>query len=237
MEAIAARRLEEARHDLEVTRSALEAVAGPVPEPGEDESPYVLRLRSPIGGVISERHIAPGQAVEAGVPAFTVLDPRTLWLRVHVPASEAELAAGATGASFTVEGGSRLYDTKEVVSVGSVIDPETRTLPVVLSVGNPDGALKVGMLAEGLLFVGAAVEGVSVPARAIQDEDGLKVAYVEVGGERFERRILRIGPSDGRWTIVHAGIEPGERVVTVGAYQVKLASLGDAEIADHGHPH
>ena len=69
------------------------------------------------------------------------------------------------------------------------------------------------------------------------EEDGLAVVYVKVGGEAFVRRVVELGPSDGEWVIVAAGVESGEQVVTTGAYQVKLASLGDAEISDHGHPH
>ncbi len=240
-EAIAAKRLEEARHDLEVARATLEALAGPgSAEPGtggEGADAYTYRLRSPIAGVVAERHVAPGQRVDPGAAAFTIVDPRTVWLRAHVPSAQAERVTSVTGASLTVEGGSYVHLAKRVVSVGSVIDPDTRTLAVLLSVPNPDGSLKVGMLAEGRLFLGSPVSGVAIPATAVQDEDGHRVAYVEVGGETFERRILQLGPSDGRWTIVRSGIGPGERVVTLGAYQVKLASLGDAELTDHGHPH
>ena len=51
------------------------------------------------------------------------------------------------------------------------------------------------------------------------------------------RRVVELGPSDGEWVLVAGGIASGEQVVTTGAYQVKLASLGDVEISDHGHPH
>ena len=71
----------------------------------------------------------------------------------------------------------------------------------------------------------------------MREEDGLSVAYVQIGGEAFERRALTLGPGDGEWTIVESGVRNGERVVTVGAYQVKLASLNTSAISDHGHPH
>lgn len=236
--AIARRRYEHAQHELEVARAALEALGG---ERSGDEADgpdaHLYRLRSPIGGVISERRVAPGQHVEAGTHAFTVVNPETLWFVARVPARHAGEAGGATGAWFTVEGGSRVHRAGRVVSVGSVIDPESRTLPVRFSVANPRGVLKVGMLANGHLSVGEAVEGVAVPAAAVQEEDGLAVVYVKVGGEAFQRRVVELGPSDGDWVIVAAGVESGEQVVTTGAYQVKLASLGDVEISDHGHPH
>lgn len=240
-EAIAERRLVEARHALEVARAALEAVGGPeavsVATDGADEGAYRYRLRSPIDGVVAERHLAPGERLAAGAPAFTIVDPRTVWVRLHVPATAAARASAASGASFTAERGSRVHRAERVVSVGSVIDPETRTLPVLLSLPNPEQALKLGMMVEGRLFLGEPTRGLAIPAAAVQDEDGLDVAYVEVGGESFERRVLELGPTDGEWTIVRSGIGPGERVVATGAYQVRLASLGEDAPTDHGHPH
>jgi len=232
-EAVAKRRLDEARHELAVAQAAL-ATVGDV---GEGEDPHIYRLRSPISGVVSERRIAPGQRVEVGEHAFTIVNPRTVRFRARVPASQVETVSGVQGAWFTVEGGTRGYTADRVVSIGSTIDTETRTLPIHFAVSNADASLKVGMLAEGRLFVGDPVPGVAIPASAIQDEDGLTVVYVKVGGEAFQRRIVEVGPSDGTWTIVHSGVAVGEHVVALGAYQVRLASLGDAEISDHGHPH
>ncbi len=234
-EAVPERRLLEARHELEVARAAFAAVGGIQPPEGE-EAAHLYSLRSPIRGVISERRVAAGEQVEAGAHAFTVVNPETLWYIARLPAREAAAAGGVREAWFTVEGADATYTTDRVVSVGTVIDPDTRTLPLRFAVANPEDKLKVGMLAEGRLLTGEPVNGVAVPSAAIEDEDGLGVVYVEVGGESFQRRVVEPGPSDGSWTLV-SGVASGERVVTVGAYQVFLASLGDAELADHGHPH
>lgn len=235
--AIAQRRLEEARHELEVAQAAFEAIGGVPPGEEDGTDPHLYRLRTPIGGVIADRHVAAGQHVDAGMHAFTVVNPATLWFVARVAARHTATLGDLSGAWFTVEGTERVHTAGRLVSVGSIIDPASRTLPVRFAVANPDRALKVGMLADGHLLVGDPVEGVAVPATAVQDEDGLPVVYVKVGGEAFLRRVVELGPSDGTWTIVTAGIAAGEQVVTTGAYQVKLASLGDVEISDHGHPH
>jgi RND family efflux transporter MFP subunit len=244
-EAIAEKRLVEARHELSVARSALEAIGGEPPAGTSDVGSgegggdgYRFHLRSPITGVVSGRSLSPGQRVEAGEQIFTVVDPRTLWLRLNVPADEAARASHATGATFRVEGSPTTHRAASVVSVGDVIDPESRTLPVILRVDNADRRLKVGMLARARLFVGDSVTGPAIPDEAVRDEEGLKVVYVETGGETFERRVLELGPTDGEWTLVRSGVSPGERVVTEGAYQVHLASTGgDEAAAGHGHPH
>jgi RND family efflux transporter MFP subunit len=231
VEAIPEKQLVEARHDLEMSRASLEAMGG------SSEDGYELTLRAPISGLVTERNLTIGERVSAGDVLFTIVDPGTVWVRLQVPAREASRVSKAANASFTVEGNTRLYQSARVVSVGAVIDPERRTLPVIVEATNRDGSLKVGMLVEARLFLEETSAGTAIPSRAVRNEDGLSVAYVQLGGERFERRVLTLGPSDGEWTLVMSGVRPGERVVTEGAYQVRLASLSTSEIADHGHPH
>ena len=235
--AIPARRLEDARRNLAVAVAAFEAIGGTRTEAGrEDADPDHYPLRSPIGGVIAVRDVALGEQVEIGEHAFTIVNAANLWFVARVPARYAAETDRIRGAWFTVEGGTSVWTAGRVLSVGSMIDPNSRTLPVRFSVRNTGGTLKVGMLAEGHLQLGDPERGVAVPAPAIQDENGLPVVYVKVTGDTFERRVVRTGPSDGSWTLVSEGLEFGEQVVTVGAYQVNLAALGVVAPAhDHAH--
>ncbi len=229
--AIPEKRLEDTRRDLEVVRASLAAMGAPA------DGDYELALTAPISGVLNERYLAAGQRVSAGDLLFTIVDPRTVWMRFNVPANDAVRASATSGATFTVEGSDRVYRTGRVVSIGNEIDPDRRTLPVIVEIENADLSLKSGMLGDGRLLLGDPVAGLVVPNAAVRDEDGLLVAYVQIGGETFERRAIRIGPSDGEWTLVESGIRRGERVVTLGAYQIKLSSLNTSELSDHGHVH
>ena len=181
--------------------------------------------------------MVPGARVEAGDRLFTIVNPSVVWLRLNLPAREAAQADAIKEVAFTVEGDEETLRTRRVVSVGSVLDPDTRALPVTLAVDNGDRRLKIGLFAEGQAFVGGETEGLALPNEAIQHEDGQPVAYVQMEGESFERRPLVLGATDGRYTLVERGVEAGEYVVTKGAYQVYLASLNTSEISDHGHPH
>ena len=230
-EAIPEKRLIEARHDLEVAEAALEAMGGA----GGDG--YTYPVQAPISGVVQSRHFTPGQRVEAGETLFEIVNPGEVWLRLKVPARHASVASGADTAVFSVEGSERRYRAERVVSTGSAIDPESRTLPVVMAVSNADGSLKIGQFATAQLEIGGTRSGVAIPNEAILNEDGQPVAYVQTGGETFERRPLTLGPAGGTHTLVERGVEAGEHVVTEGAYQVYLASLSTTDIGDHGHPH
>jgi membrane fusion protein, heavy metal efflux system len=155
---------------------------------------------------------------------------------VSVPAAAASQVSAGSWASFQVEGSPDVFEARRVVSIGSVIDPQSRTLPVLYEVPNQFGRLKVGSVARARVRTGNRLAGVLVPTSAILDEDGRPVAYVQPEGERFEKRELTLGGSEGELTLVLSGIRAGERVVTGAAYQVRLASLSTT-VPAHGHEH
>jgi membrane fusion protein, heavy metal efflux system len=231
-QAIPQRRLHEAEIRLDAAREALSGLAGG----GAIGSGGRLAVRSPISGVIAERSIAPGSRVEAGTPLFTVVDPSVVWLKVNVPADRAPLVSTGSAATFRVGGFNRQYRAERAVSVGSVVDPTSRTVPVIYAVPNPDRSIKVGSTATAGVYTDRRTSGVIIPTSAILDEEGRSVAYVQVEGELFERRELTLGGVENDRTLVTSGIRKGERVVTGAAYQVRLASLSTS-VPAHGHEH
>lgn len=225
-EAAPRRRLHEAEIRLDAARSALAGLGG---EGGR------VAIRSPIAGEVTRRSLLPGSRVDAGASLFTIVDPSVVWLVVNVPAASAGGIA-ATPASFTVEGSPRMHQARRVVSVGSVIDQASRTLPVIYEVANAGGAIKVGANARALVRTAMMQDGVIIPASAVLDENGRPIAFVQVDGETFERRDIVLGARDAERVLVTSGIQPGERVVSGAAYQVRLASLSTA-VPAHGHEH
>ena len=230
-EAIPQRRLHEAEIRLDAAREALSGLPG-----GGASAGGRLAVRSPIAGVVAARTITPGSRVEAGAPLFTVVDPSVVWLRVDVAAAQAPQVGGDAGAAFRLAGLDRDYTVTRTVSLGSVVDPATRTVPVIYEVANPDRSIRIGSTATVSVRTATRAEGILIPNAAILEEDGRPIAYVQPEGELFERRELTLGGSENGMTLVLSGIEEGERVVTGAAYQVRLASLSTA-VPAHGHEH
>jgi RND family efflux transporter MFP subunit len=230
-EAVPARRLEEARLALDVVQAQLEGIDAPA------RDGYVLTLRSPITGAVTSRHFSLGERVAAGEPLYSLFDPRRVWIRFDLPATHASRTGEISAATFSPEGSDRVIRTDQVVTVASALDPDRRTLAVTLAADNPDGLLKPGMLIHGRVLFSEPEPTLAVPEEAIMDENGLLVAYVQIGGETFERRAVTVGDTDGQWTTVLSGVRAGEYVVTRGAYQIRLSSLNTSEISDHGHVH
>jgi len=67
-------------------------------------------------------------------------------------------------------------------------------------------------------------------------EAGRPYVFVQIGGERFARRFVEVASRDAGLVGMRAGVKPGDRVVTRGAYEVQLASAAKGLPAE-GHVH
>ena len=76
----------------------------------------------------------------------------------------------------------------------------------------------------------------AIPESAIVEEGDLLIAFVQISGETFEKREIKAGVRDTAFVQVLDGIQEGERVVTKGAYAIRLSTLTGV-IPAHGHAH
>ncbi len=74
-----------------------------------------------------------------------------------------------------------------------------------------------------------------VPREAVLEHEGKRVVYVLLSGEEFQRREVTVGDEYADKIAVLTGLEAGERLVTQGAYQLKLQELRPAEAGAHSH--
>lgn len=199
-----------------------------------------FELRSPIDGVVSFSDVTPGAVVETGRTLVSVVNASRLWLEVKVYEADAPRVEQSPGAAFTVAGFEQEFtvggQSGGLVAVGAVVDRATRTVPVLFELPNPGGLLKPGMFAKATVYTGQTIRGLAVPEAAIVDDDGKPTVFVLTGGESFVRRVIRPGIASGGYVQVLDGVTEGERVVSRGAYELKLASASGG-IPEHGHAH
>lgn len=237
-EAVPARRVEAARAAAASARAEYEAASRRL---GQYSGGGGIPLRAPVSGLLADVRVSPGAFAPEGTLLFHIADRRALWLELRVPESEAAKLTTPSGASFRVDGIEQAFDivagqNGKLIAVGGAVDAQTRSVPVILEFSQPDERLRLGMAVRAQLFAGAPRAAVAVPASAVLDENGMSVVFVMTGGESFERRPVRLGVRDGDWVEVVEGLEPGSRVVSRGAYLVKLAAANTGQIG-HGHAH
>ena len=86
-------------------------------------------------------------------------------------------------------------------------------------------------------LLGRTQEGViSLPRTALTEEQGSYFVYLQLDEECYRKQLVTPGTDNGQRVQILSGLEPGQRVVVKGAYQVKLAGASNA-IPAHSHEH
>lgn len=228
-----------ARHAAAAGLIATFKQAGGVTSP---DAPLLMELRAPIAGVLNSVNTGPGEVVSANQSLFTVLNPETIWIEASVPEASVASLGTAKEASVELPGATRQLapvtgdGRGRLVSLGLEVDAATRTVPLIYEMTNRDGAFRIGQSVMLHVETANAQNALAIPDSALIEEGGWFIAFVQVAGETFQKRELRLGIRDGEWIQVLSGLSEGERVVTQGAYAVRLASASGV-IPAHGHAH
>jgi len=230
------KRVEEAELALSSAKSALEPLEksmGSVKGEGSGR----IAVRAPVSGTVVEVTAGAGKGVEAGQPILRIVNTGTLWLKANLPASEIATAGKSLNATFNVAGLTDEFKPSRLVSVGDMLDPQTRTLPVLFEVPNQSGRLKVGLFANVAIRTGSVAGALAVPKDALIEDEARWFVFIQPSGEAFDRREVKVGVEDGDFVQITSGLKGDERVVTRGAYYVKQAESAAKGGADQGHAH
>ena len=237
---ISERQLAEARRDASVASAEVEAARARVEQYQRGNEATGISIRSPVAGVVIESNVHVGSYVNEGARLFRIAAPDKRWLEVRVPERYADSLATASGVSFVApDGASVTLDPStgaRIVQVDGAIDPQSRTSRVVIEYDTERGPATIGSRFAADVFVTAPQDRLAVPRSAVIEDSGRTVVYEQTGGEMFVRRPVELGIADGPLVEIVDGLSGGERIVTEGAYLIRLASAGGDDIG-HGHAH
>jgi len=236
------KRLDEARSTEEQAKSRLTAADASLAQynaaraGGTSDAEGLFIVRAPVSGVIAQRDAATGANVTTGHVLFRVVDAAQVHVVGQVPESQAARARHAQAAEIEIAGQPNRVPAGRLVNVGKVLDPRSRTLPITFAYDNRALELPVGQAVFLHLLMATMQPRLVIPAAAIVDDAGRPIVFVQREGETFERRAVTLGARSGDVVQITEGLKPGDRVVTKGAYLVRLASLSTS-VPAHGHVH
>ncbi|MBN2410759.1 efflux RND transporter periplasmic adaptor subunit [candidate division KSB1 bacterium] len=241
-QAISQREFEQVQKDYLLQKAGYESILNLYGiEQGENKATdnMFLNITTPINGIVHDIMVLPGQKVSPGQKLMTIIDPSTVWLKVDIFEKDFYQLGAHGGASAAIPGKESPVilntDQLKLLSKGNIVDPQSRTIPFLFEVRNKENLFRIGQFLQLELYTTDEKRALAVPKSCIIDEDVQKIVFVQHRGESFEKRIVKTGPAFKDHIIIKDGLHAGERVVTRGAYQVKLASMNN--IVGHGHIH
>ncbi len=202
---------------------------------GENHRKPLLPVRSPIGGIITEKHAIVGELADPSRSLYTVADLSSVWVLVDI--NEKDLAKVHRGQTATVTVGA-FPDNKfrgRITYIADVVDEATRTVKARIEVANSGRKLKPEMFATVELALAAdAPPVVAVPEDALQDLDGKKVVFVAENEAEFKARQVQTGRTAGGMVEIVSGLKEGERYAVKGSFILK-SELKKGELEGDEH--
>lgn len=196
---------------------------------------------APISGTVVKVRKAEGDHVTVGEAILEIVNLDTVWIEAPVFERDLHLLTKGARALFTTPAFPATEFKASMVDLGAVVDEQTRAASVIFEAPNAGRALLIGMQANLRMDFGAKADVLLIPKDAVQENEGRKMVFVVLTGEEFEPRDVTLGSAYGEQIAVLDGLQAGERIVTQGAYQLRLRQLrptgGGDEHAGHNHAH
>jgi RND family efflux transporter MFP subunit len=173
-------------------------------------------IHAPLGGVVSKRHAQAGEKLSPDSPVFSIVDLKQLTLDAQVPASDIPRVKVGQDVQFKVDGfGGRNFAGK-VLRINPAAEAGSRAMLVYIGVDNPDGVLRAGMFAKGVVTTEKTSAHPLLPIGAVQQQDGKDVVY-RVDGGKIVVQPVRLGLKNEDEGLVEAldGVQAGATVLAV----------------------
>lgn len=207
--------------------------------------PKSITLYSPKSGIVSKRNAIQGKYFKEGQSLFDLVDYSSVWIEMDVYEHESSLIriGQKLNLRFLALPGKELKSTVDFINPD--LNPQTRTLKIRTTIGNPDGLLRPGMVADAELTVHMSGLPLVIPRSAIIDTGKRKVVWIKTGKKTFKAKMVKTGFESQGYVQIKEGLIEGEEVVIEGNFLLDAQAqlFGGYEIsgkkaeASHSHQH
>ena len=197
-----------------------------------------VSVNAPINGHMKNILVKEGEYITVGQPLATVSQNQRLVLRAEVSQRYYNAMQSIKSANFKTPYDNKVYSLEDLngrlLSFGKTSNENLFFIPVSFEFDNK-GEVIPGSFVEVYLISSPIENTLSIPVSALTNEMGIYYVYVQIDEEGYRKQEVALGANNGKEVQIIKGLHPGDRVVTQGAYQVKMASASGA--IPHGHSH
>lgn len=194
----------------------------------------LVTLYAPSGGIVLNRAVSQGTAVDPSTEILTLADLSQVWVIAEVAEADAAQVSAGTAATLSFPMSGREPFSARVQFVYPTLTERTRTVRVRMTVANADGMLRPGMYGSALFPI-AAREALTVGRDAVVDTGQSQHVFVRTSQNVFEPRQVKVGARLADRVEILQGLAAGERVVTAGVFLIDSESRLRASGAGTGH--
>ncbi|MCI7293627.1 MAG: efflux RND transporter periplasmic adaptor subunit [Butyricimonas virosa] len=228
---ISQKEFESTKLEFENAKTAYDAVSN-------NKTAKGVSVNAPLNGHMKNILVKEGEYITVGQPLATVSQNQRLVLRAEVSQRYYNAMQSVKSANFKTPYDNKVYSLEDLngrlLSFGKTSNENSFFIPVSFEFDNK-GEVIPGSFVEVYLISAPIENTLSIPVSALTNEMGIHYVYVQIDEEGYRKQEVALGANNGKEVQIIKGLHPGDRVVTKGAYQVKMASASGA--IPHGHSH
>lgn len=212
---ISAQEFENAKYEYQAQKSAYELAMLQIKH---------SKIKAPISGVISDRMIKVGNMINTDQEVFKITDFDPLLAVLNVPEHEMSKIQKGQRTLIEVDAVEGKVFEGRVLRMSPIVNPETGTFEVTVSIQDESRKLKPGMFSRVRIVYDTHPNALMIPKNAIMSEDGISSVYV-INNSMAYRRPVNTGYINGNDIEILDGLSPADTVVTVGQSSLQDSAL------------
>ncbi len=196
-----------------------------------------LAIRANQAGVISEVTVANGTWIDEQNSVMTLLDPKQVRFDGAILQSDLKKVKAGQKVAISAPAPAAPNDVIQgTLMVGPQADPQSRTVPIVVSISTLTPWARPGVSTVAEIIVIGGDEELAIPLAAIAQDEVKKIIFRRDPDDpdHVIRIDADIGIHDGKWAVVNSGLKEGDEVVLDGIYELVLSGGGQSK---GGHFH
>jgi cobalt-zinc-cadmium efflux system membrane fusion protein len=190
-----------------------------------------LEVRAPFCGSIESRAFASNERVSRGDSLIVLANTDSLYVAASIRESDWSAISLDPGTRISVlvpALDDRIFEA-QIRYFGREVQADTNSVPLVATIDNRENLLRPGMFVRVTIPIGEAREALSVKPESVVQHENQSFVFVDESGGTYKRVDVATGQVSDEWVEVTHGLQPGQLVVTRGAFLLKSELLLQGE--------
>jgi membrane fusion protein (multidrug efflux system) len=203
---------------LESSKAALDSARANLTAAQAQTETVKINLReanlvAPIAGIVSKRHVVPGEKVSNEQQIVTIVDLTRLEVAGSVGTHEVGMLQAGMPVTVQVEGVAEAVKGN-LARIAPAAEPGTRSIGVAIAIANPKEKLRAGQYAQAQVVMPEATPRLTLPVAAIGTASGQEYVWTIEQGKLLRRSITTGRRDDANGLVeVKDGLQPQAQVL------------------------
>jgi len=187
----------------------------------------VLKIYSPIDGVIEKNFVELGQSVNALENLSRVLDTREVLIRAYLSPDDARLINVGDSVSVAKRENQEVMLNAQITSINPGLDESSRSVIANIVVSTTDGWPKPGENVRLSVVTSSQKEIIAIPVEALTYDGNQAVVFVKKGNGIYEKRPIDVSELRDKFVFINSGLANAEEVAVSNVFSLKALSRFD----------